>query len=437
MKPDITPRQARLLKSSLMNAPVAPGGLAPAINVGTDAILDVLQEQYFLHDLAEGISCFKYLEGDYGSGKTQFIQCLAKRAHAQNIATSIITIGQECPFSSPLAIFQNVMSSFVPPDVEEHAFEGKGIEALFQSYIRSELRKLGITPGNAVPDNVRQQVARPFANAWIGAPDAQMAGALTGLGQILTGIESGATVAVADQELMQWVRGDGVRSNNLKQRYGLYEPARDETAFRRLKTVINFLRERLNYRGFLIAFDEGTRVNAFRRGTARQRQSVENMLTMINHNAEGDFGGVMFLYAATPDFRADVIQTYIALRDRIGSVAFTPGRPMTPLINLDDQNSDATLRELGIRLLHVFAQADGIMWDISLQNTNMNNLIEGQKRQLGYPRSVPPRYFVFYWCRFLEEQRLVQMPINLEDAIRFVQSNKLPDSEVADAAKPQ
>jgi hypothetical protein len=435
MNPDITLQQARKLKSSLMNAPVAPGGMAPVINVGTDAILNVLEEHYFLRDLADGISCFKYLEGDYGSGKTQFIQCLAKRAHRQNIATSIVNIGQECPFSSPLAILQNVMGAFVPPDIDEHVFEGKGIEALFQSYIRSELRKFGITQGDAVPETVQRQIERPFTSPWIGAPDTQMANALSGLGRVLTGIECGASMAVADQELMQWVRGDAVRSNNLKQRYGLYEPARDETAFRRLKTVINFLRERLNYRGFLIAFDEGTRVNAFRRGTARQRQAIENMLTMINHNAEGDFGGVMFLYAATPDFRADVIQTYIALRDRIGSVAFTPGRPMTPLINLDDQNSDETLRELGSRLLHVFSLSDGVTWDPELQNANMIALIEGQKRQLGYPRSVPPRYFVFYWCRFLEEQLRKQGRITLEDAIRFVQSNILPEYEAADAAR--
>ena len=40
----------------------------------------------------DGISCFKYLEGDYGTGKTQFIQCLALRAQARNIVTSIVNV---------------------------------------------------------------------------------------------------------------------------------------------------------------------------------------------------------------------------------------------------------------------------------------------------------------------------------------------------------
>jgi len=47
---------------------------------------------------------------------------------------------------------------------------------------------------------------------------------------------------------------------------GLFEPARDDNAFRRLKTVIAFLRSRMGYQGFLIAFDEGTRTSSFRRG---------------------------------------------------------------------------------------------------------------------------------------------------------------------------
>jgi len=71
--------------------------------------------------------------------------------------------------------------------------------------------------------------------------------------------------------------------------------------------VIAFLRSRMGYQGFLIAFDEGTRHISFRRGSIKQKQSTQNLLTMINQNADGEFGGVMFLYAATPDFRSEVI----------------------------------------------------------------------------------------------------------------------------------
>lgn len=428
--PDLTRQDAARLKSKLMNAPVAPGGLSPVINVGTERLLDVLEEQYFKHDLADGISCFKYLEGDYGSGKSQFIQCLADRAHHHGIVTSLVTIGQECPFSSPLSIYRNVVSSFVPASREAGTEDQKGIEILIQGWIKSELRKHGVTPGNAVPDEVRNQIARPFDEPYLGASDMQAGAALKALGKRLLAMEAGADLSSADNELISWIRGDNIRSAGLKQTHGLYEPATDATAFQRLKTLVHFLRSRLNYQGFLIAFDEGTRTMSFRRGTVKQRQAIENMLTMINQNAEGEFGGVMFLYAATPELRTDVIQnTYIALNDRIGSVAFIPGQPMTPLIKLDDINTDATLVGIGQRLLEVFSVADRRDWNEAMQLENMKALINAEKRLLGFPTTVPPRFFVYHWCLLLESQRAAERVVDLAAAGQFVESNRLPDSE--------
>ena len=314
MSDQMSPQAARTLRAKLMNAPVAPGALSFAINVGTERMLDVLEQQYFAHELADGISCFKYLEGDYGTGKTQFIHCLAQRAHRNNVVTAIVTIGQQCPFSSPLAIFRNVAGSFLPPaSSDDPSDQPKGIEVLLRSWIHDQLRSMGVTPGNLVPDAVRLQIERTFTNQWFGAPDTQMGSGLRALGGRLLELECGAKPTVLDDELTAWVRGDKLRSAMLKTK-GLHEPASDATAFQRLKTLIRFLRERLSLKGFFVAFDEGTRTMSFRRGTVKQKQAIENILTMINQNAEGEFGGVMFLYAATPDFRADVIQTtYIAL----------------------------------------------------------------------------------------------------------------------------
>src|SRR5204863_5756650 len=157
---------------------------------------------------------------------------------------------------------------------------------------------------------------------------------------------------------------------------------RDDNAFRRLKTVITFLRTRLGYHGFLIAFDEGTRTSSFRRGTAKQKQAIENLLTMINQNAEGEFGGVMFLYSATPDFRSEVISTYRALQDRIGTKAFSKGSPLVPLIDIEEANSEDVIYSIGDRLLAVFSKASGITWDGATQKANMRAIVEAQKQHL-------------------------------------------------------
>ena len=400
--PAVTARQLRM---QLVNSPVAPGSLAHLINVGTDPLLDALEQHYFVSDLAEGVGCFKYLEGDYGSGKTQFINSLAQRAQRNGIVSAIVNVGQECPFSSPLAILHSIMAGFHTPQRDDGTVEdGRGIEVLIRSWIQSKLREHGIGPCQEVPDPIRRSISQKFTSQWLGAPDMQMAVGLLALASRLLEMECGAEMSAGDYELISWVRGDDVRSKGLAER-GLHRAARDDTAFSRLKTVVEFLRRRLGYRGFFLAFDEGTRTVSFRRGSAKRNQAIENMLTMINENGDGKFGGVMFLYAATPDFRSEVIANYVALRDRIGSVAFQPGRPMVPLIDLSQQNNDETLQALGERLLDVFEASDSaVHWDREMQQGNVGAVIAAERDRGGFLNAVPPRFFVYHFCRLLEDQ---------------------------------
>lgn len=413
---------AKRLISTLLNAPIAPGRYSHFINVGTEHIIDALDQNYFRGDLADGIGCFKYLEGDYGSGKTQFINSLAQRAAEQEVVTALVTVGAECPFNSPAAIFRAIMESFQPP-IDAETGDAKGIEVLIDRWISTRIRQLGAEPGGDVPNLVQRQIEEQLGGLWKGAPDTQMAAALTTLSKRLLKTNCGATEAVSDSELISWVRGDNVRSTALKA-MGLFEPARDDNAFRRLKTVIAFLRSRMAYRGFFIAFDEGTRTSSFRRGSAKQKQAIENLLTMINQNAEGEFGGVMFLYAATPDFRADVISTYRALQDRIGTVAFSRGSPLVPLINIEEANSEEVIFRIGERLLSVFSKAYDVDWDLEVQKKNMKAIVEAQKDRLF--ETPKPRFFVYQYCRFLNGQRDLQRAISNEQANDFVNDNEPP-----------
>lgn len=429
MPVEITRSQARQVRQQLLNSPVAPGIYSHFINAGTDQLLNVLEKQYFQSDLAEGISCFKYLEGDYGTGKTQFIHSLAQTANNNNIVTAIVNIGQECPFNSPKAIFKSIMCSFLPPKPGDNPFPEKGIEVLILEWIQQKLQEMGSGDGGNVPDAVRREIERLLGGLWTGAPDQQMASALAGLGRRLLAIECGSNHTVVDQELISWLRGDAVKSKALKDQFGLYESVRDETAFRRLKTVIGFLRKRMGYQGFFVAFDEGYRTSSFRRGSVAQRQAIENMLTMINENAEGQFAGVMFLYSATPDLRNDVIsRTYQALNDRIGTVAWLPGCPVTPLIVLDEYNKPEIMVQIGERLLDVFAKAGSFSWDQSIQKDNLDTIIEAEINRWA-PLRVPIRNFVYHYCHFLVQQENSQNIVAPEDALAFVEGQRVPERE--------
>lgn len=424
--------KAKRIRSQLMNAAVAPGQYAHFINAGTGGIMNIIESEYFKEELPEGMSCFKYLEGDYGSGKTQFIHSLAERARINEIVTSIVDIGQECPFNSQASIFKAIVTSFLPPSQNDKVVNGaKGIDVLIEYWITNKLKGLGWRHGQEVSDMISRQVGQSFTESWTGAPDSQMAFALKGLGQRLLARICGAQDSVLDNDLIAWIKGDKVRSKNLKDKYSLHEPVRDETAFSRLKTVIEFLRERLGFKGFFIAFDEGTRTNTFRRGSVKQKQAIENMLTMIN-DAGRQFGGVMFLYAATPDFRSEIIQNYEALFDRIGDIAFVPGKPLTPLIALESLNTEKVIKEIGENLLSVFAKADGTVWEQETQSENIRMVIEGIKRKefLGEHDNISPRYFVYAYCRLLHlQQQRGQKKLSADEAEAFVRTHTIPEAE--------
>ncbi len=104
---------------------------------------------------------------------------------------------------------------------------------------------------------------------------------------------------------------------------------------------------------------------------------------------------------------------------------------MTPLIRLEDVNTDKTTLQLGEKLLEVFAVADSRTFDTDIQRTNMKTLLDAEKRQLGFVSAVPPRFFVYHWCRFLAEQIHKEQRLTPDTAFAFVEKNELPEEAEA------
>jgi len=419
---------ATVILEKLSNAPIAPGGYAHFINVGTDPLLDVLETRYFSEQLSKGLGSFKYLQAGYGGGKTQFILSLAERAQRNGVVTCRVDVGTDCPFNSKLAIFRSVMGSFLPlNDALIIDDDDRGIVVLVERWIARKLKEHGIGKGDEVPSHVRDEVGRTFKDIMTGAADLQMAAALRELGNRLLEHACGGEQTTTDIELMSWVRGDKVSSTNLK-RLGLAEPAKDENAFNRLNTVLKYLRSRLGYRGFFIAFDEGSRAMSFRRGSIKQKQMVENLLDFINKTGDQQFSGVMFLYAANDEFRSEVIAKYEALENRIGSVAMSAGSPMVPFIDLDAANTPEVLTQLGEKLMDLVESAHGAKLDRDIQRQNIQRLSDAST----YTLRLSPRTYVALVTRFLPSQLGDERVIGEEEAESFVEGND-PDRDLDDA----
>ena len=221
--------EANRIKQKLVANPVAPGVYSHFINVGTNNIIDILEDNYFRTEMP--VSCFKYLQGYYGSGKTQFINSLAARAWQNNVVTSIVNVGIECPFNSPLAIYKAVVSNMIPPPEPGNDPEDeRGIEVIFRNYVNQKLKQYGVVGGKSVPSEVMQLIEQPFTEMYIGAPDMQAVIALQQLGKLMLNDACGGTTTPADMEIISWLRGDDVKSKYLKD-IGLHKPVKDDSAF--------------------------------------------------------------------------------------------------------------------------------------------------------------------------------------------------------------
>lgn len=418
--------EATLIFENLSNAPTPPGGYAHFINVGTDHLLDIIEKRYFEEQLSRGTGSFKYLQASYGGGKTQFILSLAERAQRHQVVTCRVDVGTDCPFNSKLAIFQNVMGSFLPiKDARVIDDSERGIVVLIERWIRQKLREQGVEHGDEVPEAIRAELMRTFAPMMSGAADHQMGAGLRRLGMRLLEHGCGGNPTTEDDNLCSWVRGDKIVSANLKTQ-GMAEAARDDNAFNRLNTTLKFLRTRLGFRGFFIAFDEGSRAMSFRRGSIKQKQVVENLLDFINKTGDQQFGGVMFLYAANDEFRSELISKYEALENRIGSVSMATGSPMVPFIDLDAANTPQMLELMAERLMDVYETASGVKFDHTIQRQNVEKL----KTAYTVGLRLSPRTFVAFMTRFLPKQAEKQHLITEDEAELFVTNND-PDREVS------
>ena len=79
-------------------------------------------------------------------------------------------------------------------------------------------------------------------------------------------------------------------------------------------------------------------------------------------------------------------------------------------------------------VLYHFSKSNSVEWNWEIQRTNMENLIQAQK-DVQYFDKIPPRHFVYQYCRFLEEQEKKQFSVGLEEAQHFVSTHELPDLE--------
>ncbi len=350
MTEQVDTRAARRILQALAQSGQPPKLGASLLNVGTDDILKKIQteflEDYLLqYDGQDGGGGCKWVEADYGNGKTQFLRCVQERAWNTNYATAFVELSQdECPLDRPDRIYGAVARSvqakpLSPTDVDRsHGFD-IALQQLLDRMFPNVL--------TGMPDEQLKQQAEDWINNTLGR----------------TAVESNALLRAACQHLLArlsgneeierlsslFLRGEPLPTAEVKA-FGVYEKLDKSTGFRFLRTMCQILQRSGLAAGSVLLFDEARRSLSLM-STKSQKVACENLLSVINRCNNGELPGTLFIYAVMPEFFTDFATAYPALQQRCG-----PSTRIN-LNHLQNITESDLLMQIGEKICHLFQTA--------------------------------------------------------------------------------
>jgi len=351
-----TRRQAIRIIESLAQSGQPPKLGARFLNVGTESLLRTIRLEY-LDDLLQamdgedGLGACRWIEAQYGNGKTQFLRCIQEEAWHHGYVTAFVELSQdECPLDRPERVYRAIASSvqaqpLTPADVDR----GRGLDVTLQQLVDRKFD--GVLTG--MPDaSTRDQAAFWIENSLADTP-VESSGFREAVVALLMGKLNGDVEAA--KLASQYLRGEPLPAAELK-KIGVYEKLDKASGFRFIRSMCQLLQRSDLATGTVLLFDEARRSLSLM-STKQQKVACENLLNIINRCNSGELPGTLFLYAVMPEFFTDFVAQYPALQQRCGPATRIDLESIRGLTEAD------LLRQMGRKITSVFKVAHGTPFD--------------------------------------------------------------------------
>lgn len=384
------------ITSTIINA--LKGGVVPRvgleyITVGRSREIDAL-----LHDIeiiADGGAAFRFIVGNYGSGKSFLLQTIRNYATERGFVVVDADLSPERRFvgakGQGLATYKELMknmSTKTKPD-------GGALPLILERWL-SGIQSAIAAEGGAAPGD-------PAFDRLVGQKIHQVAGSLEGM---VNGFEFAKAVQLyyeayrqSDDEMksnvLKWFRGEYATKTEAKHDLGINFIVTDDTWYDFLKLLAVFM-VHAGYQGMLVIVDE--LVNIFKIPHSVTRQSnYEKILTMYNDVLQGKAEHIGFLLGGTPQCIEDKYKgvfSYEALRSRLseGRFATDSARDMlSPIIRLDMLTYDE-MYVLVEKLAHLHGQLFG--YEPRLTQEELVEFLNVEYNRVGADTHITPREII-------------------------------------------
>jgi len=344
----IRERERRAILDSL-RAGVVPRIGQQHIQVGRANEIQALLKD--IHAIADGGSSIRFVIGEYGSGKTFFLNLIHSIALEQKLVST---------------------RADLTPDRRLHATGGQA-RSLFAELMRN-ISTRAKPDGGAMPSIAERFISESLKQARdSGDPPVSVIHKRLGHLTEMTGGYDFALVLEAywrghdsgneqlKADAIRWLRGEFTTKTDARKALGVRSFIDDANSYDHLKLMARFVRL-AGYQGLMVALDE--LVNLFKLSSTQARKSnYEQILRILNDTLQGHAEGLGFLMGGTPEFLMDPrrgLYSYEALQTRLAENRFVRdglidnSGPVIRLANLSQED----LYILLTKIRHAMAGGD-------------------------------------------------------------------------------
>lgn len=310
MATKLRPRERDAIIQSLRSG-VTPRTGFQYIQVGrVKEIAAIIQD---IDRVADGGATIKLVIGDFGAGKSFFLQLVKNIALEKGLVTMSADLSPERRLQSANGLALNLYQELTRNTSTRAKPDGNALNSIVEKFIslaRDEADTKGLETHELIKDKLR------VLNDYVGGYD---------FAQVILAYWQGFKDGDEDRmnNAIKWIRGEYATKVTARQDLKVHTIVNDASTYDFYKLLSGFV-QLAGYKGLLINLDE--MVNLYKIPNSRSRTTnYEQLLRIINDCLQGNVHGLGFVMGGTPDFLEDPrrgLFSYDALRTRLASNSF-------------------------------------------------------------------------------------------------------------------
>ena len=294
-----------------LNAGVVPRMGLRHIQVGRAAEVEAMLKD--IDRVASGGSAFRLIVGEYGSGKTFFLNLVRAIALERKLIVASADLSPDRRLHATGGQARNLYAELMRNLSTRTKPNGGALESVVERFV-SDAVQSAAAEGRPVDGEINRRLA-PLRDLVLGYDFANVVTAYWRAGE-----EGDDALREAS---VRWLRGEFGTKTEARQALDVRSIIDDASVYDYLKLMARFA-VAAGYKGLLVSIDEMVNLFKLQSGQAR-RANYEQVLRMLNDVLQGEAGHLGLVLGGTPEFLTDGrrgLYSYEALQGRLAENQF-------------------------------------------------------------------------------------------------------------------